>query len=216
MYMDLYCERINPGLWAEPINFGSNIAFFIAAWAIWQLADRQQVSNYPGILMLISLTGAIAIGSSLFHLFATQWAYWLDVIPILLFQLCYLWLYLRQIIKLNQVLTMLSVAGFFGVFLTFRQFQDLLNGSMVYFPAFLVLLTLGIYHFQQSKQERFMLLSAAGVFLVSLTFRTIDQVICPYFSLGTHFLWHLLNGGLLYLSARGLIVNWPLKFSENQ
>lgn len=212
--MDLYCERIGAGLWSEPINVLSNIAFFLATWAIWQLAHRQRIIS-PGILILMSLTGAIAIGSSLFHIFATQWAYWLDVIPILLFQLCYLWLYLRQIIQFTPVVTVLSVAGFFGIFISFRQFQDLFNGSLIYFPAFVVLLVLGVYHFQQSKKDRFVLLSAAWVFLVSLTFRTIDQVICPYFPLGSHFMWHLLNGGLLYLSARGLIVNWPLKFSEN-
>lgn len=213
--MDLYCERIGAGLWSEPINVLSNLAFFLATWAIWQFAHRQRILS-PGILILISLTGAIAIGSSLFHLFATQWAYWLDVIPILLFQLCYLWLYLRQIIQFNPGLTMLSVAGFFMAVIIFQQFPDLFNGSLSYFPAFLVLLALGVYHFQQSKKDRFVLLGAAGVFLVSLTFRTIDQVICPYFIIGSHFMWHLLNGGLLYLSARGLMVNWPLKFSENQ
>jgi len=37
--MDLYCERLGPGLWAEPINASSNLTFFIAVWAIWHLAQ---------------------------------------------------------------------------------------------------------------------------------------------------------------------------------
>ena len=29
--LNLYCERLGPGLWAEPLNAVSNAAFFIAA-----------------------------------------------------------------------------------------------------------------------------------------------------------------------------------------
>ena len=31
--LDGYCERLGPGLWAEPLNFLSNAAFLVAA--IW-------------------------------------------------------------------------------------------------------------------------------------------------------------------------------------
>ena len=47
---------------------------------------------------------------------------------------------------------------------------------------------------------------AAVVFCASLVFRTIDELVCPSFPIGTHFLWHLLNGGLLYLAMRTLIL----------
>jgi hypothetical protein len=57
--------------------------------------------------------------------------------------------------------------------------------------------------------ERFHLLAAAGVFLVSTFFRTIDNAICPYFPVGSHFLWHVLVAVVLYLSVRGLLLNLP-------
>jgi hypothetical protein len=51
------------------------------------------------------------------------------------------------------------------------------------------------------------LLLAAGVLLLSLTFRTLDLAICERFAVGTHFLWHLLNGLVLYLVGRAWLLN---------
>jgi len=38
--IDLYCERLGPGIWAEPINALTNLAFLVAAFAAWRLADQ--------------------------------------------------------------------------------------------------------------------------------------------------------------------------------
>jgi hypothetical protein len=46
---------------------------------------------------------------------------------------------------------------------------------------------------------------AAGVFTVSLVFRTIDEALCQTFPVGTHFLWHLCNAAMLYLLLVALI-----------
>jgi hypothetical protein len=206
-YIDLYCERIVTGLWSEPFNALSNIAFFIAAWAIWRLAQRQQ--RIPtGIWILIGLATTIGIGSTLFHTFATRWAYLLDVMPILFFQLWFICLYSRRVLRMKYGYIGALIVVFFFASNFSKQFTAILNGSLSYAPAFLVLLGLGLYHYQQQKREPFILLAAAGMFLLALLFRTLDQIICPYFSTGTHFLWHFLTGVLLYLSARGLILNW--------
>jgi Ceramidase len=205
-YIDLYCERTMPGLWSEPLNAVSNISFLIAAWAIFQLTRRQQ--KVPtGIWILISLVTSIGIGSTLFHTFATEWAGLLDVIPIMLFQLGFLWLYSRQVVKMKYGYAGGLLAGFLLASNFSNKFTNVLNGSLSYAPAFLVLLGLGLYHYQQQKREPFVLLAASGVFLLALSFRTLDRAVCPYFSTGTHFLWHLFNGILLYLSARALILN---------
>jgi hypothetical protein len=37
-YVDGYCERVAPGLWGEPLNAVSNIAFLVAAVAVWLAA----------------------------------------------------------------------------------------------------------------------------------------------------------------------------------
>lgn len=206
--VDLYCERVEPGLWAEPLNASTNLAFFVAAWATWRLAHRLRRRS-ANIWVLTGLVVTIGIGSTLFHTFATTWARVLDAVPILLFQLLYLLLYSREIINLRfgnavGLLAAFVVAGYLG-----RQFPHILNGSLIYAPAFLLILGLGLYHYREEKHERFAVLAAAGVFLVAVFFRTIDNGICPSLPVGTHFVWHLLIPVVLYLFVRGLLSNMP-------
>ena len=204
MMIDLYCERISAGFWAEPFNALSNISFFVVAIVIWSLGKRLKVLSLP-IKLLISLIVAIAIGSTLFHTFATNWAKLLDVLPIGLFQLAYLWIYSRRVIKLPTIRILLLVVLLLSSMIIVAHFPHLLNRSIAYAPGLSVLLGLGLYHWQQHQPERGLLLLAAGIFLVALFFRTIDQGICATFPLGTHFLWHLLNGVVLYLSMKALL-----------
>lgn len=57
-YIDIYCERLAPGLLAEPLNALSNISFLIAALAIWRFARLHQ--EIPtGIWILIVLAIAL-------------------------------------------------------------------------------------------------------------------------------------------------------------
>ena len=204
--IDLYCERIGAGLLAEPVNLFTNVAFFIAAWAAWSLSHRSNGLS-SDIRVLIALSIVIGAGSGLFHVFATGWARVLDEIPILLFQLWYLWLYARRIMTLREEFAAASIAGYLVAAISCRQFPHLLNGSLAYAPALILMLGLGLYHFLQHKAERSLLLATTGVFLASLVLRSIDEAVCPYVPTGTHFLWHILNGVVLYLSMRALILN---------
>lgn len=88
--VDLYCERVDPGLWSEPVNALTNVAFFLAAWATWNLARRAEAAVSTGSWLSVVLLVPIGIGSSVFHTFATTWARVFDVVPILLFQVSYL------------------------------------------------------------------------------------------------------------------------------
>lgn len=202
-YVDLYCERLGPGLLAEPVNAATNAAFFVAAWMLWRETSRQG-TRPPEFVLLIALVLAIGIGSSLFHTLALTWARWLDIVPILLFQLAFIWFYARRVIGWPAASAAALVATFIAAALYGRQFPHLLGGSLVYAPAVIALLALGLYHWRTRKPAPLLLIAAAGVFAVSLFFRTIDAVVCPYFPLGTHFLWHLLNPVVLYLCNRTL------------
>lgn len=212
--IDLYCERSGAGLLAEPVNLFTNIAFFIAAWAAWSLARRSNGLS-TDIRVLTALSVVIGAGSGLFHAFAAGWARILDEVPILLFQLWYLWLYTRRIMTLRAEFATASIAGYMAAAIFCRQFPHLLNGSLVYAPALILLLGLGLYHFLQHKAGRFLLLATTGVFLASLALRSIDEAVCPYVPIGTHFLWHILNGVVLYLSMRALILNRPGQSSNS-
>jgi hypothetical protein len=204
--VDLYCERLGPGLWAEPVNAFTNIGFLIAAWLVWRLAHRLSAIS-PRIWVLVGLLAAIGVGSGLFHSFATNWARILDVVPILLFQLVYVWSYCRRIVQIRFGYAVGVLIAYFVAAIAGRQFPHLLNGSLIYAPAVLVLLALGVYHSATRRVERYAVLSATGVFLVSLTFRTIDNIVCADFPLGTHFMWHVCNAIVLYLLMSGFLAN---------
>lgn len=205
-YVDLYCERLVPGLLAEPMNAATNVAFFVAAWVLWRQA-RREGSCPDELSVLIGLMVAIGVGSGFFHTFAETWAMVLDVIPILLFQLAFLWIYARRVIRWKVWSAAGLVGGFLLASLYARGFPHLLNGSLTYALAIIAILALGTYHWLAQKRARFMLIAAAGVFALSLFFRTIDDAVCPQFPLGTHFLWHLLDAVVLYLCGRTLIAS---------
>ena len=49
------------------------------------------------------------------------------------------------------------------------------------------------------------LIAAAAVFLVSLTFRTIDLMVCACLPSGTHWAWHGLNAVVLFLALTSAV-----------
>lgn len=202
--MNLYCERLGPGLLAEPLNAASNVAFFLAAWVAWSLAERTRSLN-PGIAVLICLIVAIGVGSTLFHTFATPWARLMDVVSIALFQTAYLWIYGRRVVNMHRAYLALFVAVFVVAAWGGRQWPHVLNGSLYYAPAALLSIALGLYHLRTQRERRFDLLIAGGAFLVAIFFRTIDGAVCPAFPLGTHFVWHLLIPVVAYLYVRALL-----------
>jgi Ceramidase len=202
-YIDIYCERLAPGLWAEPLNAVTNAAFFIAAFFAWALLKDKKDR---GALLLIVLMLCIGTGSALFHTFATRTTQLMDVIPILLFQISFLWLYSLNIIKLSAAKTFALFAVFTIASVLCEAIPEhVLNGSAGYIPALVFVTGFGICHYRYAAQEKLVLLLAAGLFVISLTFRSIDMAVCQSLPVGTHFLWHSLNGAVLYCCARGYI-----------
>ena len=205
--IDLYCERTTAGLWAEPFNVTSNIAFLIAAWAVWQLRRDPRV---PASLAarLAGLCAVIAAGSTTFHMLATPWARVLDELPITLFQITFIWLYSRRVLRLSAGVVLVLIAGLLGLSLTARQlFAGMLNGSLPYFPALLLSLVFGISHARSRRRARWMLLTGSAVFMLAVYLRSIDNAVCASFPTGTHVFWHLLAAFVVYLSARALLEN---------
>lgn len=204
--IDLYCERTASGLWGEPANLLSNLAFLAAAWAIWR--QRRQAPSVARPLAL--LAAAIAIGSAWFHAAATPSARVFDEAPILVFELVFLWLYGRRLVGLGRGQVALLLLGFTAVLAAARAEQAVLNGSLAYVPPLLFAGGLGVYHYRTQPRARTALLGGAAVFTLALGLRTIDLPLCSAFPLGTHFLWHLLAAMALAVFARGLLANAPL------
>ena len=208
--MQIYCERLGPGLLAEPANALSNLAFFAAAAALWRvqssLVARGRV--VPSDLRLLApLVLLVAVGSTLFHALAVRWAGMLDSLFILLF--CYVFLYgfLRHAV-LAPAWAAITAATAFAVFsyASPRLFAPgTLNASTAYLPNLVALVAMTAWLGWRQAPATRMFALASAVFCISLTLRTIDQSMCERLPLGTHFLWHLLNGLLLWIVGREML-----------
>lgn len=208
--IDIYCERLDPGFWAEPLNALSNLSFFVAAMGIGYLARKNRVLDQPTIMVLIVLLLCIGTGSFLFHTLAVAWASAADVLPILLFQISFLVFYTRKVAGVTPLRAAMLVVGFFALStLMARIPPEWVNGSNSYFSALVFLGGLGVYHRATHRHGPWLLLGAVGVFVLSLTFRSIDMAVCLPWPWGTHILWHLLNGMVLYMVARAYVLNVP-------
>jgi len=202
--IDAYCERTSAAFWAEPINAVSNLAFFVAGAAgLWLL--RQRGSRDHPALALSFLVLVIGTGSFLFHTFATRWASLADVLPIAIFIYSYFALALFRFLGLSRLWAGLGTLAFFAAsFLAEPLFVPLVGSSAGYVPALLAMLGIGGILVFVGSPVGSLVLMAGGVFLVSLTFRTLDGPLCETLPIGTHFLWHILNGttlGLLLVAA---------------
>jgi len=199
--LDLYCERTDAGFWSEPVNALTNAAFLVAAALLWRGA-----AGAGERLLLAALVGLIGIGSFLFHTFATAWASWLDRGPIALYIYVFLWLFLGRVAGLPWW-GALGGLGLFAVasrVLTARFPPGSFNGSYVYFPALAALALLAACAWGRRRGSAGRLAAAAGLFGLSIVFRSVDETVCASWPLGTHFLWHGLNAVVLYLTATAL------------
>lgn len=212
--IDGYCERVDPSYWSEPVNAVTNIAFIIAAVLGLREARARGALEF-GVGWLIFLVFATGVGSYLFHTHAVMWAAMADTTPIMLFILSYLALSMRRYFGMPwwaaggiAVVFMIAASLFrriLGVILDYPYGMSPFNGSEGYFPAFMALVVVGFILKAREHPAANWLLAAACAFIVSLTFRTVDNDVCNTFALGTHFMWHILNGVVLGSLLYGMI-----------
>lgn len=202
--IDLYCERVQDGLLAEPWNLFSNLAFFVAFWAVARLLQQNKNKFFHVLKFLILV---IAIGSSLFHSFARFWALFLDVGPISLFMLCYVVAYLTYVLRLDTRPKVIVTVLFVLVTASLRVIRiEALNNSEFYFSPLLVIFLMGGNRYLRDDPATGAYGIALLFFIAALTCRILDATICPHFPVGTHFLWHIFNGGCLYYAMKGLVM----------
>ncbi|MCB8823242.1 ceramidase domain-containing protein [Microvirga rosea] len=208
--VDNYCERTSAAFWSEPLNAITNAAFLAAAAYAFVQWRRGGGKDAPA-LWLIAVTTVVGIGSFLFHTVAERWALLADVLPIAVFIYSYFLLAMRRYLGLGTVPAIVVTLAFAAFNMSFEPLwrsvvpQVTLNGSLGYVPAAAALLVVGALCMSKGEvRAGRALLWAALVFAVSLVFRSFDQAICATLPIGTHFLWHILNGvvlGILTLAA---------------
>lgn len=216
-----YCERgLDTAFWAEPINAVTNVAFLIAAGvalAHWAAIPKATAGRGLFELGLVIIVAIIGIGSFLFHTYATRWAAMADVLPITVFMLAYLGYALRRFCYAPWWGVALGLAVFVFALTQAREIRcdggPCFNGSVGYFPAFIALILIGSWLVVRAHPAGGSLIAAGLIFAVSLTFRSLDQALCPWTRIngldpiGLHFMWHVLNGTLLYVLLRAAILH---------
>ena len=222
-----YCERgDHAGLWAEPANALSNVAFIIVALLAGIRLGRASSTARIGdgdfaiVTLLIAATTMVGIGSIMFHTVATRLGQLADIIPIGMFMLLYLAFALRVMLRASLAGVMLGLVLFVAGFVVLNQLpcqpvgshlfaaralpRWCLNGGIAYLPALAGLLAVGAsLHVRQDASAR-TLLAAAGLFSFSLALRSIDLTLCPLIrigpvTIGAHALWHLGTAIVIHL-----------------
>ncbi len=193
--IDGYCERLGPAYWAEPVNAVTNAAFLIAAAVMWRRS-----TGLPLARLLCVILAAIGIGSFLFHTHATGWAALADTAPIGLFILTYLFATNLHICRWPLWAALAGTLAFIPYAALLTPLFDRLPFfaiSAFYWPVPLLIAAYAAALARRAPATARGLALGAGLLVLSLTFRSLDEPLCPTFPLGTHFLWHILNALML-------------------
>lgn len=206
--VDLYCERLGPGFWAEPVNALSNAGFVLVGLVFLRMARAGRADPFVQVLCL--WVAVIGVGSFLFHTLATRWASLLDVVPIGSFVVTYVAFALRRFLGLGwpgAVLALLAfVLGSWGLMaLVPDSAFAATNGSVQYLPAVLALVVFVVALARAGSPAWSDVALAGTLFAVSLAFRSLDLAACPLVPVGTHWAWHLLNAALLAVLLRAAV-----------
>ena len=207
-----YCERLSDAFWAEPFNAVSNGAFLLAALAAFLLLRREEHRRDWPAEALTMLVAVIGVGSFLFHTMPQRWTLLADVVPIQLFALCYFGLALNRFLGLSPLLALIGallfLAACFGLASGLAPLLPAgMRGSAGYAGFLIGLLGVALAAKARGDAVTGGRIAVTGlVFALSLTFRSLDSVLCGAVPFGLHWGWHLLNGTLLYLLLRAAIL----------
>ncbi len=220
-----YCERgSDPSFWAEPLNAVTNGGFVLAALAGMIMIARRPAHerSFWHVFFVLNFI-AIGVGSFLFHTVPNIDTAVADTGPIGVFMLSYLIFGMRRFAGASWFLTVAAVAAFIGAMVMAFNVQcwdgrmgfalenvpagaraRCLNGSLGYAPALAAMVLMAGALALRRHRGAPLLFVAALTFVVSLTFRSLDQRLCADWVLmghrfGTHFIWHLLNSLTLFL-----------------
>jgi hypothetical protein len=194
-HIDAYCERTDPGYWAEPLNAATNAAFLVAAAVMWRRTAGLPLGRFLSAILIV-----IGVGSWLFHTHATAWASAADTAPIGIFILVYVYAANRTFWVWPAWLAALGAAGFvpWAMALTpvFRALP-FFAVSAFYWPVPALIMLYAVLLRRRAPATALGLALGVAILVVSLTFRSVDMTVWTAWPAGTHFMWHLLNAAML-------------------
>ena len=187
-----YCEQLLQIGW-EPINTISNIAFIFAGiFAFYYFSNEKSVFTFILPILLI----LVGVGSSWWHISHTHYGDIADTFFILIFASVVSVLFFRKLLD-SWTKVLLSFFVLLGITF-FTEQLDCLNGSLPYVVLFVALIIGSIFYAKKFSSLKPLLITTITTFGIAIIFRSIDVLVCPSISFGTHFLWHILVAVLGY------------------
>lgn len=207
-HIDIYCERVGASLWAEPLNALTNMAFLLAAFFAFRYW-RAKGQGEKDIFLLIAVLAIVGVGSFLFHTFAQPWSLLADVLPIAVFIHLAIFSASLRVFGAHWWWAVIYVIAFAN--LSYYWETNIptgwLNGSVTYLPALFALLVMAALAKIKNLQAAIPFCTAAALLVASLTFRSFDMAMCDITAgIGTHFMWHVLNGLLMFNVIKALLL----------
>ena len=205
------CERSGLGMLAEPLNALSSVAFMITAIAIYRHYHRHEDLKGKWIIDIHALTFIcflIGVNSVVFHMFPSPTTELADALTIVLFIVLYFWSVLYRIGRTSFYQALICFVAFVGFsHILVHQFPQAMNDSIGYLSSMIALIMIAVHLHLRARPSSSHFMLAALIGVISLFCRVIDREVCPEISIGTHFLWHVLNAMLLYILLKQLVRN---------
>jgi len=177
----------------QPFSFAAALILF-----------RQAKTGWPDkpLILLALLAAFVGIGSVLFHTFANGWSLVADVLPIAIVIYGFFYLALRRLLRLGAPVAAIATVALFVMSPAIEGLlKPLLGASAAYAPGLIVTFGVALAVPAVARGSVPLLLVAAGIaFSLALLFRMFDEPSCASWPIGTHFLWHILNGVALALA----------------
>jgi hypothetical protein len=202
-----YGGRIAQGLWGEPLNLATDIALVVYLLIFFIKLRKEGFADKP-VYGLVMLGGLVGLGSVIFHSYPTRVTLRMDMIPITIFGLCYVFFTLRRFLQLTYrnsiLLTLLFLLFSMGYEAAVK---NLKIPGMHHLSSIFALIVMGVILRYKQRDSRIGkgFIIASGIYVLALFFRFLDLIVWRLFPLGTHFLWHAgtacVLGLLLHLAA---------------
>ncbi|AGA33545.1 membrane protein, putative [Thioalkalivibrio nitratireducens DSM 14787] len=202
-----YCERTAPGWFAEPLNTASGLAYFVAAWQSWKQLERARWREQWDLHLLAALMAAVGLAAVLWHASGIAWLHWLDRAALGAFVIAYWSVFLVRTQRLGpggvSIAWLLTAIGLAALATGLP--LEVFGGTGGYVPLLALLLVgIGLAARVDRRLARDLLLASA-IFLLALVVRALDLMLCDWAVVGTHWLWHLLTAGVLFVLVDGMI-----------
>jgi len=198
----VYAESGGEGFLVEPWNALTSLLMLIPViYWLWKL--RIETGTYKFMLYIIPLMALGGIGSTLFHGFRASIAFLImDVAPSALLTLSLAIYFWYKLLKKWYWVLILFVPMFLVRFLVFAMLPEHAAINLSYaITGITILLPIPVLLYRLNYKGLWPIALSLFSFGLALMFREADARAAMYFSIGTHFLWHVFSaiGGYFIL-----------------